>query len=312
MPNIGLSVVIPVYNSEECLGRLTERLTDVLEGLKTQYEIILVNDNSEDNSWEKITELSEKYERLVGINLRKNFGQDNAIMAGLNHSSGKKVVVMDDDLQHDPADIPSLIEELDKGYDVCFAKFTSRKHPWYKGLASSFFNKVANFLLDKPGDIYLSPYKAMNREVVDEIVKYDGPYPYVDGLLFRITKNVTQVPVEHHERYAGEGGYTLGKSMSVGMKLVTSFSIKPFRIATFFGFASAGLGFASLLFFLVQRLRGFPAPTGWTSLVSAVLFLGGIQLIVLGIIGEYVGRSYIQETNEPQFVVREVTGGLEK
>jgi glycosyltransferase involved in cell wall biosynthesis len=304
--DLHVSVVIPVYNSEDCLDELAARLTEVLNDLGKTYEIVIVNDCSPDNSWRKITELCEKYGKIKGINLRKNFGQDSAIMAGLNHSSGESVIIMDDDLQHDPADIPTLLDELEKGYDVCYARFSSKRQSLFKNLGSWLNDKVANVVLKKPKEIYLSPYKAIKRDVVHEIIKYDGPYPYVDGLLFRVTCNITQVVVQHHERYAGKGNYNLRKSLRVWLKLATNFSVLPLRIATFLGFLSSGIGFSLALFFIIQRLVKTGGPLGWASLIVTILFLGGIQLTSIGIIGEYVGRLFLHNSEEPQFIIKDI------
>ena len=308
MSHIQVSVVIPVYNSEDCLHELVTRLTNVLDSSGKTYEIILVNDCSPDNSWQKIIGLCEVYNRLKGISLRRNFGQDSALMAGLNYSSGEAVIIMDDDLQHDPADIPSLLEGLDRGYDVCYALFDSKRQSWFKNLGSWFSGIVANIVLKKPKEIYLSPYKAVKRGVVDEIVKYDGPYPYIDGLLFRVTRNITQVTVQHHERYAGKGNYNFIKSIRVWTRLATNFSVTPLRIASFLGFLCSGIGFILAMYFIIQHFVNGQAPLGWASLITVVLFLGGIQLVTTGIIGEYVGRLFLHHSKQPQFIVREVAG----
>ena len=176
MCDIQISVVIPVYNSQECVPELVHRLTHVLENLGKSYEIILVDDCSSDNSWKEIVRSSEIYEPICGINLRRNFGQDNAIMAGLNYSLGDVVVIMDDDLQHDPDDMDTLLAPLEKGYDICYAFFDRKNQSWSKNLGSWFNDKVANIILKKPKEVYLSPYKAITRGIINEIIKYDGPY----------------------------------------------------------------------------------------------------------------------------------------
>jgi len=306
MSDINISVVIPVYRSEDCLDELVKRLNDVLSDLDKTYEIILVNDCSPDGSWKKITELCKVYKCLKGINLRRNFGQDCAIMAGLNYSSGDKVVIMDDDLQHDPLDIPLLISELDKEYDVCYALFESKKQSLFKNFGSWFNGKVAEIVIKKPKAVYLSPYKAIKREVIDEITKYDGPYPYVDGLIFRVTRNITQVKVEHHERYSGQGNYNLLKSIRVWLRLATNFSVFPLRIATVLGFTASIIGFLLALYFILQHIINGQAPIGWASMIVTILFIGGVQLIAIGAIGEYVGRLFIYYNKEPQFVIKEI------
>jgi undecaprenyl-phosphate 4-deoxy-4-formamido-L-arabinose transferase len=312
MSDTNISVVIPVYNSEDCLSELVKRLTETLDNLGKTYEIVLVNDCSPDNSWSKIVELCKVYDKLKGINLRRNFGQDCAIMAGLNNSSGEYVIIMDDDLQHDPKDIPTLLDGLEKGYDVCYALFESKKQSLFKNLGSWFNGKVAEIVINKPKEVYLSPYKAIKRGVIDEIIKYDGPYPYVDGLIFRVTRNITQVNAKHHERYSGKGNYNLIKSIRVWLRLATNFSVFPLRIATVFGFVASTIGFLLALFFIIQRILDRQLPSGWASLIVAVLFLGGIQLLAIGTIGEYIGRLFLYYGKKPQFVVREIVGEIRK
>jgi glycosyltransferase involved in cell wall biosynthesis len=305
---IEISVVIPVFNSSNCLPELFTRLTDVLGELNKSYEIILVNDCSLDNSWEQISNLCKDSDKLIGINFRKNFGQDNALMAGLEYSSGETIIIMDDDLQHDPADIPALLLGLKADYDVCYGDYRIKKQTWFKNFGSSFNDRVANVILKKPKKLYLSPYKAIKREIVNEIVKYDGPYPYVDGLLLRVTKNINQVTVEHHFRYAGKSNYNLLRSVWVWSKLATNFSVLPLRIATVLGFISSATGFILAIIFISMYFLGTISPTGWYSTIVSVMFLGGIQLLTIGIIGEYVGRLFLYHSKEPQFVVKEVIG----
>ena len=306
---VDISVVIPVYNSEDCLPELARRLTDSLNRTGRSFEIILVNDCSPDKSWEAIEELTLKHPELHGLNLRRNFGQDCALMAGMNFSRGNYVVIMDDDLQHDPDDIPQLVEKLDEGWDICYAKFFTKRQTWFKNLGSWVNDKAANIVLRKPPEVYLSPYKAIRREVVDEIIRYDGPWPYVDGLLFRVTQKITQVMVEHHERFAGHGNYNLIRSMMVWSRLATNFSVFPLRIATFIGFTASGFGFLAAAYFVIKYFVAGTAPQGWYSTIVTILFLGGVQLVAIGIIGEYVGRMFLHHSHEPQFVVREVKSG---
>jgi polyisoprenyl-phosphate glycosyltransferase len=301
-----VTVVIPVYKSEDCLDELAKRLTNALNSFVDNYEIVLVNDCSPDNSWNKIVELCKVYDNLKGINLRRNFGQDCAIMAGLNNSSGEYVIIMDDDLQHDPKDIPILLGKLEEGYDVCYALFESKKQSRFKNFGSWFNGKVAEIVIDKPKNVYLSPYKAIKRGVIDEVIKYDGPYPYLDGLIFRVTRNITQVIAKHHERYSGKGNYNMVKSIRVWLRLATNFSVFPLRIATVLGFVSSIFGFILALYFIIQHFVNGQAPIGWASLIVIVLFLGGIQLFAIGAVGEYLGRLFLYYSKQPQFVVSEI------
>lgn len=303
---LAISVVVPVYNSEGCLEPLLCRLTEVLRRLKRSYEIILVNDYSSDGSWWKICVLKKSYPELYGINLRINCGQDNAIMAGLGRSRGDIVIIMDDDLQHDPEAVPLIVETIEKGFDVCYVFFDKKMQTRFKNFGSWFNDKVANCVLNKPKEIYLSPYKALNNDIVNEIVKYEGPYPYVDGLLMRVTRNVAQIEYKHLSRYAGKGNYNLRRSVSVWLKLATSFSLLPLRLATMAGFLFSSIGLCLAIIFILLTVTGMEAPSGWASTIVAVLVLGGVQLTALGIIGEYIGRIYLFANRKPQYVIKEI------
>lgn len=305
---IDVSVVVPVYRSEDCLEKLVLALTVAFERSGRTHEIILVNDCSPDKSWGKIVDLAGRYKSIRGVNLRRNYGQDNALMAGLRIAKGRMVLIMDDDLQHDPAEAEKLLKEVEGGFDVCYACFRRKKQAWWKNIGSWFSDKVANVVINKPKHIYLSPYKAIARQIVDEIIKYDGPYPYIDGLLFRVTQNITQVDVEHRERYAGKGNYNLAKSISVWLKLATSFSLIPLRMATYLGLGFSGVGLFFALYFIIQKLTGSDAPYGWASTIVAILVLGGVQLACLGLIGEYLGRVFLHLNKRPQYVVKDSVG----
>jgi polyisoprenyl-phosphate glycosyltransferase len=303
-----VSVVVPVYNSQDCLAELLARLTNELTRRHRSHEIILVNDGSPDGSWEQIVQLSPKYPALRGVNLRRNFGQDNALMAGLTASRGRVVVIMDDDLQHDPADMAPLIRRVEEGADVCYACFARKEQAAWKNLGSWFNDLVANFVIGKPKGIYLSPYKAISRAVVREILSYDGPYPYVDGLLFRVTKYITQEHVQHHPRFAGQSNYSLRRSVQVWLRVATNFSPAPLRLASYLGLSFSGLGLLLALGFVVVKLLRPESPMGWASTIVTILVLGGVQLACLGIIGEFLGRAYMHINRQSQYVVKEETG----
>jgi undecaprenyl-phosphate 4-deoxy-4-formamido-L-arabinose transferase len=270
------------------------------------YELILVNDGSPDNSWEVIFQLTREHDFIVGVNLRRNVGQDNAIMAGLNVASGEVIIIMDDDLQHDPADISTLYDRLQDGFDVVYAHFERKRQALWKNLGSWFNDRFAIVVLGKPKDIYMSPYKALRREVVDEIIKYSGPYPYVDGLIFTITSNIGDVPATHHPRFAGKGNYNLVRSIGVWLKLATGFSVIPLRMATFLGGVISLFSFMLAFYFVLETLLLKRAPSGWPSVIVAILFIGGIQLIGIGAVGEYIGRIFMTQNQRPQFTVKEI------
>ena len=303
--NIEISVVVPVYNSEACLDALVHAVHAALNA--AAYELILVNDRSSDGSWNRICALVHGNPHVIGINLRKNSGQDNALMAGFRHVHGRYVVIMDDDLQHDPADIPRLWRACkEHGADVCFAQFDEKQHALWKNVGSWLNGKVAEIVIGKPPHIYLSPFKIVARDVVAEIVRYDGPFPYVDGLLFTVTENVVQIPAEHHPRHAGRSTYSLFKSVMVAARLATSYSVLPLRIASLFGFATAIAGFGLGVYFLLEAMFVGRPVGGFASQIVTTLFLGGVTLVAIGLMGEYVGRSYLNLNKQPQYTVKDV------
>lgn len=304
--NPELSIVVPVYNSSECLNELAAKVTDALKSMS--YELILVNDCSRDDSWEVIRAISNRFKSVIGINLRKNSGQDNAIMAGFSIIRGSYVVVMDDDLQHDPYDIPRLYEEVRKGYDVCYADFSQKHQALWKNIGSYVNDKIAEITIGKPSYIYLSPFKIINAELIREVLKYQGPYPYVDGLLFERTSNITQILAEHHERFSGKSNYDFMRSLRVFAKHLTNFSIYPLRIATKLGFLSAFIGLVLAIYYILEYFITKTPVHGWTSITVIELFIGGINLICLGLVGEYLGRAYLNINQKPQFNIKEIVG----
>ena len=298
-----ISIVIPVYNSHECVAELSRQLADALKGIS--YEQIMVNDCSKDSSWDEIKKEAEHNKNLLGINLRKNGGQDSAILTGLNYASGKYVVIMDDDLQHSPYDIPKLYEEIKKGYDVVYANFDTKKQKLWKNLGSWFNGKISEIALQKPKEVYLSPFKILCRGVVQEMIKFNNLFPYIDGLIFQVTRNITQIPVEHHKREYGKSNYNLAKSIKVFLRMLFGFSTMPLNLASYTGFFSAIVGLILAIIYAVQYFTGHADVTGWTTLVILILILGGLILVSLGIIGRYLGQVYLTVNKQPKFIVKE-------
>ncbi len=304
-----VSIVIPVYRSESILPKLVAKVAEVMDALhlSNSFELVLVNDCSPDNSWKVITEQAAQHTFIKGISLRKNFGQHNAVMAGLHHAKGRFVILMDDDLQHPPSSIGKLLDALRSGYDVCYTNYVGRQHALWKKVGSKFNDLVATYALRKPKGLYLSSFKALRQEVVQEVIRYDGPYAYVDGLILDVTNSITSVDIEHQARLEGEGNYNLRKSLSLWMKMLTSFSILPLRFATCVGFGMSALSLLMILVLIVQKFLHPEYPRGWTSLIATILLVGGIQTLCLGMIGEYLGRAYLKVNRKPQFVVARTT-----
>jgi undecaprenyl-phosphate 4-deoxy-4-formamido-L-arabinose transferase len=241
--------------------------------------------------------------------MRINTGQHSAILAGLRAGSGALIVVMDDDLQHAPEDIGKLRAKIDEGYDLCYAAFRRPQHARWKTAGSAFRDLTVHTLLGVPRGIRISSFKAMTADIVREITRYGGPFPYVDGLALMVTRNVANVELAHHPRLDGEGHYSLRQSVSLWAKVAMNFSVVPLRVASWLGLGFAAVGFLYAVSLVMQQLffERVEVP-GWASLVVAILIVGGVQLLALGAIGEYLGRAYLHMTAKPQYVVKSRKG----
>lgn len=308
-----LSIVVPVYCSESCLKALSDAVDQSLRPAGITYELILVNDGSYDKSWKVIESLLPERPEIVGVDLRRNFGQDNAIITGLRLVRGKYACIMDDDLQHHPRYLPALIRELEKGVDVVYAEYKHKRQSFWKNAGSWANGKIAEWVLYKPAGLYLSPYKVLRSEVAELICRYTGPRPYIDGLLLQVTARIGRMEVEHLPRHAGRSTYTFWRSFATMARLAFSFSVRPVRLVTWMGFVCAvtavlvGAGIIAYRLIAPEDFQG--ALGGWTSLIITFLFLSGIQMILFGILGEYVGRTYMTVNGSPQTAVREVVRG---
>lgn len=299
-----LSIVIPVYRGEKTIERLVRTLLENLGNLYS-LEIVLVNDGSPDDSAKVCRRLAAELPLVKFLNLSRNFSEHNAVMAGLNYATGDYVAIMDDDFQNPPSEVVKLVAEAERGFDVVYSYYAVKQHHPLRNLGSRLNNWAATKLLDKPRDLYLSSFKVVSRFVVQELVKYDGPYPYIDGLILRFTRNYSQVLVEHHARMEGRSGYTLAKLVSLWLNMFTNFSVLPLRLASLAGFGCAILGMVFAVGFAIEKLRNPDLPAGWASVIVSLFIIGGIQLFALGMIGEYLGRLFLKDNGRPQFVVRE-------
>lgn len=305
MKKIEISVVIPVYNASLNLKNLVQDLFVLLKNNFNSYELILVNDKSLDDSWNIITNLCKSYSWIKGIELRKNIGQHNAILAGLKYAEGNRIITMDDDCQHSPKYIVDLNAELDKGHDVCYANFISKKHNFFRKLGSKINNLIVTLLFRKPWNLNLTPFRCISHQVKDEIIKNKAPSVYLDGLILSITRNISKISVIHNERKFGRSNYSFIKLLNLWMQMVTGFSVFPLRLASILGFCFSITGFTMALWLVFFKSPSSDTPMGWTSLLVVILFLGGIQLLALGVIGEFLGRTYLAANNYPQFSIRE-------
>lgn len=304
-----ISFVIPCYNSEQTIGEVVEEINCAMQINGESYEIVLVNDSSEDNTMGVIKKLCDRYNNIVGVNLVKNFGQHAALMAGFHYVNGDVIVCMDDDGQTPAKEVDKLLEKIDAGHDVVYARYPVKRHSFYRNWGSKFNDLMARIMLNKPKNLYLSSYFAIKRFLVDEIIQYMNPYPYVIGLVLRSTQNIVNVDVEHRERKTGVSGYTMKKLVSLWMNGFTAFSVKPLRVATVCGGITAFLGFAYGVITIIRKIIGLNYVLGYSGLMSALMFIGGLILLMLGITGEYIGRIYISLNRAPQYIVREILNG---
>ena len=300
-----LSIVIPVYNGASSIADLVHALENL--SIAGGHEIVLVNDGSGDDSLAVCHALFDKARvAMTVVSLARNYGEHNAVMAGLRYASGAHIITMDDDLQNPPEEVQRLLTFAQRnGKVVVYTYYHDKRHAVWRNLASRFANRVADFVLDKPRGLYLSSFRCMTAFVAREIVRYEGPFPYIDGLILQVTHDIDRLLVGHLPRATGSSNYTVRRLLRLWMNMFVNFSVMPLRISTVTGFALSALGAIGVAMALGEALFSSPPP-GWASLMAAVLLLSGVQLLILGIIGEYVGRLYLSSNRRPQSVVKEV------
>jgi undecaprenyl-phosphate 4-deoxy-4-formamido-L-arabinose transferase len=303
-PHPGLSIVVPVYNGARSVGRLVA----ALEGLRPAggIEIVLVNDGSPDDSAAVCRDLLRRATvPITYIEHARNFGEHNAVMTGLRHVRGRYAITMDDDLQNPPEEVVRLYDHARLGgWDVVYARYARKRHAMWRNLGSRFANRVADRLLDKPHGLYLSSFRCMSALVVRAVTRYRGPYPYVDGLLLQVTQRIDSIEVRHLPRAEGRSNYNLRRLIRLWLNLATSFSLAPLRMAMLAGAVLAILGAVGAVLVMAEAVLTRATPSGWASTMTAILLVGGVQSIILGVMGEYIGRTFLSANGKPQGTVR--------
>lgn len=302
-----LSFVIPCYGSETTIEIVVNEIRETLKQRpEYDYEIILVNDCSPDRVWPRIRALALADSHITGIDLAKNFGQHAALMAGYRHCTGDLIISLDDDGQTPACELFTLVDKMKEGWDVVYASYAHKMHSGFRNFGTWMNERMTESLIGKPKGLRVTSYFIMHRFIADEILRYENAYPYIEGLIFRATRNIANVPVTHHERMVGESGYTFSKLLALWFNGFTAFSVKPLRIATFCGSACACIGFLYGIYVVIRKLVDSSIEMGWSSIIASIFFLGGLILIMLGMIGEYIGRIYISINNAPQYTIRQV------
>lgn len=307
---VDLSLVIPVYNGSSTIGPVVESIHQLYGDLR--IEVVLVNDGSTDGSERTCLGLVESHpETVVFLHLARNFGEHSAVLAGLNQARGLHVAILDDDGQNPPGEVRKLYDEIRHNeQDVVYGRYREKRHGLLRNLGSRFNDRVANWMLGKPRDLYLSSFKVLNRFCVDEITRYKGAFPYIDGLILRTTQNIGQVEVEHRAREGSGSGYTLGKLVRLWMNMFLNFSITPLRVSALLGIFTSVISIFLLVAIVIDKLYINPLVThGLPTVLVVVTFFAGVQLVILGTIGEYLGRLFLDHSKNPQFVVRYVKRG---
>jgi undecaprenyl-phosphate 4-deoxy-4-formamido-L-arabinose transferase len=301
---IGLSIVVPVYRGAATVGRLVEALSALRPdgGL----EVVLVNDGSPDDSDVVCRSLlATATIPLTYIEHARNYGEHNAVMTGLRHARGDYVITMDDDLQNPPEEVLHLYDHARLGgWDVVYTRYAVKQHAGWRNLGSQFANRIADQLLDKPKGLYLSSFRCMSALVVRAVTRYSGPYPYVDGLIMQVTQRIDSIPVRHLPRVEGRSNYNLRRLVRLWLNLATSFSLAPLRLAILAGAAMATAGTIGAIATMAEALIMHDTPSGWASMMVVVLLVSGVQSMILGVLGEYVGRIFLSANGKPQGTVR--------
>lgn len=301
-----VSCVIPCYHSEKTIGPVVAEIRETFATRpEVDWEVILVNDNPPDEAWRVIEGLSREDPHIRAICFSRNFGQHSALMAGYRHVTGDIVVSLDDDGQNPPREMFRLIDAIDADHDLVYAAYPEKHHSRFRNLGSRMTNRMFTWMLDKPKELYLASYYAAKRFVIDEMVRCESPFPFVDGLALRSTTRYLNVPVDHLERAEGKSGYTIFSLFRLWTNAFTSFSVKPLRIGTFVGFGASAAGvILGIVLIILKLILKEQVDAGWTSLMAMMLLLFGVLMMMLGLVGEYVGRIFITMNRSPQYVIK--------
>ncbi len=300
-----VSIVIPCYNSEKTIEKVVDLSVETFQKLKGyELEMVLVNDCSKDGTFAAIRRAAEKYPNVIGVDLAKNVGQHGALLAGFHYVHGEYIVGMDDDLQNHPSQIPAFLDKINEGYDVVFGVFEQRKFSVWKNITGAVSRFLLWRFLDRPKGIEMGSFWIARRFVTDNACRYRGTNPMVQALFFQATSNIANITIRHYEREYGKSNYTFKKGLALFMSFL-NYSVAPLRIASFSGVVLFVVGIVSAVVVLIRRLLNPDMAVGWASLMCILLILFGFVFMLLGILGEYIGKVVLTANNTPRYVVRE-------
>ena len=301
-----LSFIIPCYGSERTVEPVINEIIKVVSASDYDYEVVAVNDKSPDNVLEVLKNIANANEKIKVLSLAKNMNRPGALMAGMSVCTGDYIILMDDDGQCPMESLWKLIKPLEEGHDVSIAKYPVYKQSIFKSFGTVVNRKMTEVVMEKPKDLSFTNFSAMQRYIVEEILKYKNPYPYMTGLLLRTTSDIVNVKMEERERIVGRTTFTFKKMLKLWINGFTAFSVKPLRVSTVVGVITALVGFLYGLYIIIYKLFFHPnVLQGYSSLMAVFLFIGGMIMVMLGLIGEYIGRIYICINDSPQYVIKE-------
>ncbi|PNS09216.1 glycosyltransferase family 2 protein [Solilutibacter silvestris] len=301
---IDVSIVVPVYSATVTLKELHKRVAAVMDASGKSFELILIDDRGNPASWGIITSLANEDTRVVGLRLGRNFGQHAATMCGIANARGTCIITMDEDLEHPPEAIPGLIESCNQQQPLVYGVFPKRTHAWYRNISSEIMRWSLKKSFPDMNEAYTS-FRAIHKDLAQRLSEFDLSRPYIDGMLSWLTASAGTVTVAHGEREHGESSYTLRKLVSHALNIFITFSSLPLRMASYGGAALASAGFLYLLYVIYERITGNITNPGYASLMSVILFACGIQLVILGMLGEYIGRLMSVTNRRPMYVVQD-------
>ena len=302
------SVVIPCYKSSQTIRKVVEMTAAEFEQMNIKdYEFVLVDDHSPDDgaTYRELKALADDYPYVKAICLAKNAGQHNALMCALNHASGDYLIAMDDDMQTHPSQLPILLKEIHKGYDIVYGYYPDKKHSTFRNFGSFVNYLTVRILIGKPKELKTSSYWVIRRFVRDYVIQYESPYTHTQGLFLRTTRNISCVPIRHYEREVGESGYTFKKLVQLWSNIM-GYSVVPLRMATWCGYFFFLISIIGVIGIIIWKIFAPATHMGWPSLMCSICFFSGINMLFLGLIGEYLGRMFLGMNHLPQFVVKEV------